>query len=382
LSTTTLKTRTLEGVVEVAAAQWNAIAGDCPFLRHEYLAALETTGCASPVTGWTPRHLIFTYADALVAGIPLYEKSHSWGEFVFDFAWAKAWAERGLDYYPKLVIAVPFTPATGPRMLVDGTLDSPELRAQLLRAVEDYARSRQVPTVNALFIDDAFAAIAHDAGWLARDDCHFQWHNRGYSTFEDFLATFSADKRKKTRRERRRVAEQGIHFETLSGAQLSDSQLHAVYEFHASTFVRHGHMPYLSLACFRALAAGMGERMLVTLALHAKQPIAAAVYFCSDTTLYGRYWGASGEYHSLHFETCYYQGIDLCLELGLQHFEPGTQGEHKLARGFEPAITRSAHWIADAPLRQAVAQYLKREQRSVAGYAAAAAEHLPFRTET
>jgi predicted N-acyltransferase len=382
LSSAALRTRTLEGVADVAAAQWNAIAGDYPFLRHEYLAALETTGCAAPATGWTPRHLIFTHENALIAAVPLYEKTHSWGEFVFDFAWAKAWAERGLDYYPKLVAAVPFTPATGPRMLVHTAHDTPELRTRVLVELEHYAHRRGLPTINALFIDDHFAAVAASAGWLARDDCHFQWHNRGYTTFEGFLATFAADKRKKARRERRRVAEQGIQFETLSGAQLSDSQLHAVYEFHAGTFVRHGHMPYLSLQCFQALASDMGERMLVKLASHANRPIAAAVYFRSDSTLYGRYWGASGEYHSLHFEACYYQGIDLCLELGLQHFEPGTQGEHKLARGFEPAITRSAHWIADAPLRQAVAQYLKREQRSVAGYAAAAAEHLPFRAES
>jgi predicted N-acyltransferase len=366
-------------VGELPAAQWNAIAGDYPFLRHEFLHALEATGCASPTTGWTPRHLTLMRGSELVAAVPLYEKSHSWGEFVFDFAWAKAWAERGLPYYPKLLVAVPFTPATGPRMLLHPAHDTPALRDQLLRALVAYAQQQQLPTINALFIDDDFSERAIKEGWLMRHDCHFQWHNRGYQTFEAYLDTFAADKRKKARRERRRVAEQDIRFETLCGHELNDRQLRAVYAFHASTFERHGHMPYLNLACFRAIASGMRERMFVKLALQRGEAIAAAVYFRSDSTLYGRYWGAGGEFHSLHFEACYYQGIDLCIELGLQHFEPGTQGEHKLARGFEPAITRSAHWIADAPLRAAVASYLQREQRAVAGYAAAAEEHLPFR---
>jgi predicted N-acyltransferase len=382
VSISALKARWLEGISDIPASLWNSIAGDYPFLRHEFLQALESTGCAAPATGWTPRHLTVYSGTELVAAVPLYEKSHSWGEFVFDFAWAKAWEERGLRYYPKLVVAVPFTPASGPRLLISPAYESTSLRLQVLELLQEYAERRELPSVHALFVDEAFAAAADKAGWLARNDCHFQWQQRGYRNFEEFLATFSAEKRKKTRRERRRVLEQGIHFETLTGAQLTPAQLVAVYEFQAATFARHGHLPYLSLACFRALANGMADRMLVKLAIRDQRPVAAAVYFRSDTTLYGRYWGAGGDYHSLHFEACYYQGIDLCIELGLQRFEPGTQGEHKLARGFEPVITRSAHWIADAPLRAAVASYLKREQRAVANYAAAAAEHLPFRDDS
>lgn len=367
------------GIEAIDAAQWNAIAPDYPFLRYEFLQALEATGCASPATGWTAHHLLL-YRDAeLVAAAPVYEKTHSWGEFVFDFAWSRAFEERGLPYYPKLLLAIPFTPATGPRILLKPGEDAAALQLALLQSLEAEGRARHRSSAHALFIDDALRTQCEASGWLLRSDCHFQWHNRGYAHFDDFLATFSADKRKKARRERRRVAEQGLRFETLYGHDLDEAQLAAVYQFHANTFMQHGNPPYLTLDCLQQLAAGLRERMLVKLAMSRNGPVAAAVFFRSHDTLYGRYWGANGAYHSLHFEACYYQGIDLCIELGLQRFEPGTQGEHKLARGFEPALTWSAHWIADAPMRQAIAAYLRREQAAVNRYAADASGHLPFR---
>ncbi len=380
MSTSALQVRIARSIGAIDAAQWNAIAPDYPFLRHEFLHALEITGCASPATGWTPHHLLLYRGRELVAAAPQYQKTHSWGEFVFDFAWSRAFEERGLPYYPKLLLAIPFTPATGPRVLVKPGEDAAALQLALLRAVESDALAQGRSNAHALFIDEPLRAQCAAAGWLLRSDCHFQWHNRGYASTEDFLATFSADKRKKTRRERRRVAEQGIHFQTVYGHQLDEAQLAAVYEFHANTFAQHGHLPYLNLECLRGLAAGLGARMIVKLALREGAPVAAAVYFRSADTLYGRYWGANGAYHSLHFEACYYQGIDLCIELGLQHFEPGTQGEHKLARGFEPALTWSAHWIADPVMRSAIAAYLRREQAAVNRYAADASEHLPFRS--
>jgi predicted N-acyltransferase len=369
------------GMADFDATAWNALAGDYPFLRHEFLAALETSGCVAPATGWTPRHLLLGEAAQPLALAPLYEKSHSWGEFVFDFAWARAWEGRGLDYYPKLLLAIPFTPATGPRLLCAGADEAARASRRLaaLRALESDARRRGRSSVHALFIDDALCATAREAGWLLRRDCHFQWHNRAYRDFEDFLATFSADKRKKVRRERRRIAEQGIAFLTRTGSELDGATLDRLHDLHAATFVRHGHLPYLNARFFRQVAAALGESFVAVLAERAGELVAAAVYFRSSTTLYGRYWGATGDFHSLHFEACYYQGIEYCIRHGLQRFEPGTQGEHKLARGFEPVFTWSAHWLADPALRTAVARYLEREATAVTEYADAAARHTPFR---
>jgi predicted N-acyltransferase len=377
-----LQLRVLGGIGEVAPQQWNALVGDYPFLRHEFLTALEHSGCVSARTGWTPQHPVLFDQHGIAAAAAVYLKEHSWGEFVFDFAWARAAEQRGLPYYPKLVCAVPFTPATGPRLLCRPGLPQAPLRAALLAWMREQAGAAPVPPVSSahgLFLDEAARAACEQDGWLLRRDCHFQWHNRDYRDFDDYLQRFSADKRKKTRRERRRVAEQGIEFATLHGAQLDAATLERVYTFHALTFVRHGHTPYLNRACFRELAHTLGHRMMVKLALHAGEPIAAAVFFRSADTLYGRYWGAADDYHSLHFETCYHQGIDYCIEHGLSHFEPGTQGEHKLARGFEPAVTWSAHWIADPQLRRAIGAYLAREAQAVEAYASEAGEHVPFK---
>jgi uncharacterized protein len=362
------------------AATWNALAGSYPFLRHEFLAALESTGCVTPANGWTPRHLSLGPASQPLVLAPLYEKAHSWGEFVFDFAWARAWESRGLDYYPKLLLAIPFTPATGPRLLCAGTgSEAHARRCAALAAIAADARARGRSSAHSLFIDEPLRLAAQESGWLLRRDCHFQWHNRGYGDFESFLATFSADKRKKVRRERRRIAEQGIEFQFQTGAQLDAATLEQVHALHASTFLRHGHLPYLNVAFFQQVASQLGDAFVALLARRGTELVATAVYFRSQDTLYGRYWGAAGDFHSLHFEACYYQGIDYCIRHGLQRFEPGTQGEHKLARGFEPAFTWSAHWIGDRDLRGAVAHYLEREAAAVDRYADAAAQHTPFR---
>jgi len=369
------------GMADFDAAAWNVLAGDYPFLRHEFLAALEASGCVTPATGWTPRHLRLGEAAQPLALAPLYEKSHSWGEFVFDFAWARAWEGRGMAYYPKLLLAIPFTPATGPRLLCAGA-DQPAgdaHRQAVLRGLEQDAQRRGRSSVHALFIDEALRAAAQEAGWLLRRDCHFLWQNRAYGDFEDFLASFSADKRKKVRRERRRIAEQGIEFTTRTGSELDAATLRRLHDLHAATFVRHGHLPYLNAEFFHRIAATMGDAFVAVLALLAGQIVATALYFRSGSALYGRYWGAVGDFHSLHFEACYYQGIDYCIRHGLQRFEPGTQGEHKLARGFEPVFTWSAHWLADRTLRAAVARYLEREAAAVTEYADAAARHTPFR---
>jgi predicted N-acyltransferase len=379
LATAPLTLRTLGSIAEASASEWNALAGDCPFVRHEFLSALEQSGCASPASGWSPRHVALFDAQGLAAAAPLYRKDHSWGEFVFDMAWARAAEERGLAYYPKLLCAIPFTPASGPRLLYRSGAASDTLQSMLLAAMRAQVDSGQYSSVHGLFLDESARLACEQAGWLLRRDCHFQWHNRGYRCFDDFLATFSAEKRKKTKRERRRVSEQGIEFTTVHGHELTPDTLERIYGFHAYTFLRHGHHPYLNHACLRQLARTLGASMIVKLASRAGALIAAAIFFRSADTLYGRYWGADADYHSLHFETCYYQGIDYCIEHGLARFEPGTQGEHKLARGFEPTLTWSAHWIADAPLRRAIASYLAREALAINRYAQAAAAHVPFK---
>jgi uncharacterized protein len=369
----------LTGIDQIEPARWNALAGDYPFICHEFLAALEHCGAVSASTGWGPHHLLISDGERLVAAAPLYLKAHSWGEFVFDFAWARAWEARGLDYYPKLLLAIPFTPATGPRLLCAADAAGPALYRAALSAISTLARARGWSSAHALFIDEGLRAEAERAGWLLRRDCHFQWHNHEYADFEAFLATFASAKRKKVHRERRRIAEQSIEFQTLHGGELDEAQLATIYGFHAATFERHGHLPYVNLDFFRAIAHTMGERFIVKLARQRGQALACALFFRSHDTLYGRYWGAGADFHSLHFETCYYQGIEYCIAEGLQRFEPGTQGEHKLARGFEPTLTWSAHWIGDPALRQAVAGFLAREAVAIDSYAAEAARHTPFR---
>jgi hypothetical protein len=353
--------------------------GDYPFLRHEFLSALEDTGCACTRTGWKPRHLVLRDEHGLAAAAPLYEKSHSWGEFVFDFSWARAAEQAGMHYYPKLVCAIPFTPTTGPRLLCRADLQDSALRQQLLCEIRQQASASHCSSVHTLFMDAPARAACEQQQWLLRRDCHFQWQNRGYRTFDDFLNTFSAEKRKKARRERRRVQEQGIEFRTLRGDELDDALIERIYAFHENTFLRHGHTPYLNVDFFTRVARTLPDKLIVKLAIRDKRPVAAAIFFRSVDTLFGRYWGSDADYHSLHFEACYYQGVDYCIEQGLTRFEPGTQGEHKLARGFEPSMTWSAHWIEDLALRRAIGAYLTREGDAIDAYASQADAHVPFR---
>ena len=366
----------------IAPGAWNALSGtEVPFLRHEFLLALERTGCVGGDTGWTPACITLHDAAGLAAAAPAYLKDHSYGEFVFDFGWADAYTRHGLDYYPKLVVCVPFTPATGPRLLVRPDLDPVATRARLVAALGEQARRLGLSGVHALFLDaDARAACA-DAGWLMRRDCQFHWTNHGYADFEAYLATFSADKRKKARRERRRVAEAGIRFETRFGSDLDSGLLDIIYALHRATFLRHGHEPYLNRAFFGEIARTQGDALMVKLAWKDGQPVAAAVFFWYQDGLYGRYWGASADHHSLHFEACYHQGIEFCIERGISRFEPGTQGEHKVARGFSPALTWSAHSITDHAFREAVRDYLVREGQAVDAYAADVGAHVPYRRE-
>lgn len=376
--------RVLDSLADINPDDWNSLAlrGN-PFVRHEFLHALEYTGCAANATGWQAQHLILRDdAGRLLGAAPLYLKSHSWGEFVFDFSWANAYARLGLQYYPKLVNAIPFTPATGPRLLTAPDADGAAVRAALLAGMRALAQEHRASSIHMLFAadDDQHAALAQE--FLPRQDCQFHWRNRGYATFDDFIATFRAEKRKKLLRERRRVREAGIVFERRNGAELSLEDWRLAFALSANTFAQRGHEHYLNVEFFCAIARQQPDSVVVIWALHGDDRIAVAICFRGADTLYGRYWGAAQEYHSLHFETCYLQGVEYCIENGLQRFEPGTQGEHKIARGFEPAYTHSAHWIADHRVRAAIAEHVKQEARAVERYADSVNEHLPFHRAT
>jgi predicted N-acyltransferase len=374
-----MTTRIVRSIAELPRDAWNALIPDgSPFVRHEFLSALEMHGCVGGDTGWEPAHLVIEETGALRAAMPLYLKAHSWGEFVFDWSWARAYSQAGLEYYPKLVSMVPFTPASSPRLLAGA---DPHKRAELGVELLKFAKNQQLPSAHLLFLAQEDRAALQDAPLLWRKDCQFHWSNRGYCSFDAFLATFRADNRKKALRERRRIAELGVRFVTLYGEEM-DARLWAiVFGFSAATFAAHGNDHYLNVGFFRTVASALPRTVMVKLALYEQQPIAAAIFLRSRDTLYGRYWGAAANFHSLHFETCYYQGIEYCIAEGLQSFEPGTQGEHKVPRGFEPAMTWSAHWIADPRFRRAIAEYLERERDAIDQYAEQVREHVPFRRD-
>ena len=369
-----------DSIDTLGSTEWSALGADAhPFMRHEFLAALEHTNCVGTDTGWQPCYLVLVDEHGLAAAAPLYLKNHSWGEFVFDFAWAQAYERMGRRYYPKLTLAAPFTPATGPRLLVRADVERAAAAPRLLAELERYAGHHALSGVHALFLDEATRAACAARGWLLRRDCQFHWRNRGYATFDDYLGTFTAEKRKKARRERRRVAEAGVRFETRFGGELDEALLDHIYALHRDTFLRHGHEPYLTRAFFSEIARTLPDSFMVKLAVYQRAVVAVAIFFCSRETLFGRYWGAAADYHSLHFEACYHQGIEFCIERGIARFEPGTQGEHKVSRGFEPTITWSGHYIADLQFRAAIADYLRREAAAVDAYALEVQGHVPYR---
>ena len=366
---------------DITRDDWNRVAGDeYPFLRHEFLQLAEQTGCVSPDAGWSPRHLTISDGTRLRAAMPLYEKSHSWGEFVFDWAWANAYEQAGLKYYPKVVSAVPFTPAPSNRFLLADPDDADAANA-LLQAAVALATETECSSLHIQFPSEADLPFLKDAGLLIRKDCQFHWHNNDYSSFDDFLNTFTSVKRKKARRDRRRVRESGVNFRRLRGAEIDADTWSVVYRLISRTFMIRGSMPYYSEAFFRGLSDQIPGGVLVILAEIESKPVAAAVFFESDSHLYGRYWGSDGHYDSLHFETCYYQGIDYCIEAGKQVFEPGTQGEHKISRGFSPVSTWSAHWLAHPQFSNAIEEYLNEEGKHVDRYIDAVDSHTPYKNQ-
>ncbi len=366
---------------QVDAALWDGLTGgDYPFLRHDFLLGLETTGCTTPETGWQPCHMILRDGERPVAVMPLYLKSHSYGEYVFDWSWSRAWEQSGLSYYPKLVSAIPFTPATGPRLSHLPELSSSEMWEAARQAVIQFAKKQELSSWHLLFPEEEVSEHLLQSGLHQRRAAQFHWFNRDYQSFDDFLATFTSRKRKSLKRERRRVQEQGLVLETLTGEQITAENWELFHHFYQITYAkRSGHGGYLSREFFTEVAAGMNEQVVMVLARNRDEAVAAALYFRSQDTLYGRYWGCIQEFDCLHFEACYYRGIEYCIEQGIGRFDPGAQGEHKIPRGFEPVETFSNHWIADPQLNAAVGDFTRRERPHTDAYLREARTALPFK---
>jgi predicted N-acyltransferase len=371
----------IDTLAAISADAWNAVAGDdYPFTRHEFLYCLERSGSAGIDSGWQPLHALVRRGTELIAVMPMYLKYHSYGEYVFDWGWAEAYQRHRRRYYPKLLCAIPFTPATGPRLCVAHGEDRTEISVNLIAALKKKITAANISSLHILFPDSATAADLSAEKLSERWGAQYHWFNRGYDSFDDFLATFTSRKRKNLRKERERVAEQGLTVKMLAGAQIGAAEWQLFHRFYAMTYAkRSGHGGYLNEEFFRLIGTALPQHIVMAIAYLSDEPVAGALYFRDSRTLYGRYWGCVREFDFLHFETCYYQGIDYCIRNKLAHFDPGAQGEHKIQRGFEPIKTLSYHWLKDAEFRRAVDDFLARERPAIAAHISAAAELLPFK---
>ncbi len=374
-----IRVRVLDGINDITAGHWDSLVGNgYPFLKHAFLAAMEQQQCVGGEVGWIPRHLCYFIDDRLVAAMPLYEKHNSWGEFVFDHAWADAYQRHGIKYYPKLVNGIPFTPATGQRILVEADQKQTHART-LIAATETLMEQGGYSGVHCLFPDQHDFNLLDCGDSVSRNDCQFHWHNRGYGSVDELLQTLKSRKRKNIRQERRKVADAGIKIRWMDGVSATDQDWRDFNRLYHKIYHRKYGMPAFNLQFFRQVAHTMPKSILVALAEDADgMVVAGALMYRDDTTLYGRHWGCDRYIDSLHFELCYYQGIEYCIREGLTRFDPGAQGEHKIARGFEPTLTRSLHWMGQSPFRDAIRQFVEREQVGVEHYIDAVRDHTPY----
>ncbi len=374
----------LDRLSVISAGEWNALlpkdAG--PFLRHEFLSALEETGCVGGNTGWQVAHLVLKNDQKLLGAMPLYIKQHSYGEYVFDWSWAQAYEQQGMQYFPKALCAIPFTPVQGSRILSNGDIDTGLVRQRLIDGLKTVVLQNNLSSAHVLFPYAAEVSELKKQGFMLRDSVQFHWHNQGFENFEQFLAVLTMKRRKNIRREREQVARELINFRHVPGASSTDADWEFFYRCYANTYLEHHSSPYLSEIFFKLWAQRMPENLHLIIAERSGKPIAASMLvvdpICSKA--YGRYWGAIEHVPCLHFETAYYQAIEYCIQENIQTFEGGAQGEHKMARGFLPTTIQSAHFIADPQFAKAVQHFLNREHQGIGAYIDELAEHSPLKS--
>lgn len=360
---------------EVDAQQWDFLTDGTPLLSHAFLSALEHSGSVGQGTGWNPYPLIVKNNDKLIGAMPLYLKSHSYGEYVFDWAWADAYQRSGLDYYPKLLSAIPFSPITSARLLARDQ----QVKNLMVEALENAMQQHNLSSAHVIFPDDTDAKCFEAADWLKRTGVQFRWQNKNYADFEEFLATLSHDKRKKIHQERKKIANAGVVCRQIKGAQITAADWDFFYACYSNTYREHHSTPYLTRAFFAEIGQAMPQNILLIVAEIDGKPVASTLNIYNKNTLYGRYWGATQFVSGLHFELCYYQAQQFCITEKIQYFEGGAQGEHKLARGFEPRPTCSYHKIAHPDFESAIQQFLVREQAGIAAYTTELEERVPFK---
>lgn len=364
-------------IAEFDASEWNALSAGMPLLSHAFLAALETSGSVGEGTGWNPSIMIIREQETLIGAIPLYIKSHSYGEYVFDWAWADAYEKSGFAYYPKLLTAIPFSPITSTRLLANNN----ETKLHLIKALDSVMRQHELSSAHVLFPDDADAALLEQEGWIKRTGVQFRWENEAYESFEHFLQSLSHNKRKKIHQERKKVAQAGVTCRLIRGAEATQTDWDFFYQCYCKTYEEHRSTPYLTRAFFETIAQTMSQYILLIMAEIEGDPVASTLNFYDDTTLYGRYWGATQFVSGLHFELCYYQAQQFCIAENIQYFEGGAQGEHKLARGFKPRPTCSYHKIAHPDFEIAIKGFLAREANGMEVYTSELEDRAPFKAK-
>ena len=376
-----MELRIFPNVKDLPYKEWEqAFSSGYPFLKQRFLQGLESSGSTNGDSGWQNCHLTLFDDEKSIAMAPGFLKSHSYGEYVFDWSWADAWHRSGLDYYPKLVTAIPFTPATGPRIWTEANTSN--ALPGFINAVTDWCESEKISSWHILFPEEETSSALSELGLVQRMTTQFHWFNRGYNHFDDFLAEFNSRKRKALKKERAAITAQNLWLSTKTGAEISEADWNFFYYCYQTTYLkRSGHEGYLTGEFFTGVCPSLGEDTVMVIAHEGENPVAAALYFVDGQTLYGRYWGCLKEFDFLHFEACYYRGIEYCIEKGLSRFDPGAQGEHKIQRGFEPTLTYSNHWISEPRLKDAVADFCRRDCDHVRRYRDEAATLLPFKQQ-